>query len=220
MHCHHGYNRSSEFTYAGVSSMVPDSVLCNSDFRRCVGQIIQEQDSRNPMRAGVALSCLGLAVTSLYVMVALSHQGNPTSTATWEWGWLVPHASWLFLTATVLVVTVVNQRALRKSMWAGQATLHRAKTADISAEGLCITDAVSRLEYRWQAFAGWQETKSLFVIFLSQYQVIFLPKHAFESAEMLDAMRALASLIPASVSSAFQVVQPNAIPPLPADPHA
>jgi hypothetical protein len=172
-------------------------------------------------RAGISLLLfLGLMVTSLYEMVVLSHQGNPSSAATWKWGWLVPHASWLFLTTTVLVATIVNQRALRKNMWAGQATLHRAKAAEISAEGLCITDAVSRLEYRWQAFAGWQETKSLFVIFMSQYQVIFLPKHAFGSAELLDAMRALAGLIPTTTSSAFQVVQPNSPPPLPADHHA
>ena len=169
------------------------------------------------LRAGISLLLLGVVLFGLFEIQVMIRRMNPSSGSIWESGWLVPHAGWLFLTSIVMIAGFVNQQALKKKMWAGQATLQRAKTADISAEGLCISDAVSRLEYRWQAFAGWRETKTLFVIFLSEYQVIFLPKHAFDSPEKVEAMRALAGLIQSPAASAFPVVQTHPPPPLPAD---
>lgn len=131
----------------------------------------------------------------------------------WRWSLLIPHASWLFLMTWLVIQTVVTSRKRRRTDWEGQSQLHRAKTADISAEGIVVSDGVSRLEYRWEGLAGWTESKTLILIFLSQKRVIFFPKSAFGSEEELAAMRALAELIPNPQATGFAVLGTGAKPP-------
>jgi hypothetical protein len=93
-----------------------------------------------------------------------------------------------------------------RTMWEKQPTLHRAKTTEIVASGITIADGVTRHEFHWESFIGWSETKTLFVFFPSEFQVIFFPKKAFASEEELNALRALAGQIPNPDNPAFEVV--------------
>jgi hypothetical protein len=181
-------------------------------------KLFRSKQSGTRLRSGAFLGLLGLAAI-LFLIEFLTDHANPSTAPTLRWAWLLPHVGWLFLAAWLLVATIKSQLKQRKSLWDGQATYHRAKTADISADGIVVTDLVSRQEYRWQAFVGWQETDSLIVIFISDFQLLFFPKKAFKSTEELDAMRALTNLISAAPSSAFPVVSANMPPPLPADQH-
>ena len=133
-------------------------------------------------------------------------KNNHVDDVNWGPDLLLPHTVWLLFVAWVAVYAIRNQRNRISTLWNGQLTLHRAKTADISAEGVAVTDAFSRIEHRWQAFVGWQETKSLIVLFPSELSVLFFPKSAFASKEELDAMRSLAGLILAVPGTAFPVV--------------
>ena len=168
-------------------------------------------------RAVFLLAIFILTLTGLIVTVVLWRSSNPSMGPVWDRAMLVPHVSWMFLMTWLVIMGAVGQRRRRKGLWEGQQTLHRAKSADISAEGVTIADAVTRQEYDWEAFAGWTETKALFILFPSEFQVIFLPKRAFASPEELDAMRALAGLIPSSQAGGFPVVHAvsELPPPLP-----
>jgi YcxB-like protein len=131
----------------------------------------------------------------------------------WRWSLLVPHASWLFLMTWFVIWTIVVSGNRVRSYWEGQSPLHRAKTADISSEGIVVSDGVSRLEYRWEGLVGWKESKTLVVVFLSQRAILFFPKSAFGSEEELAAMRALAELIPNPRATGFAVLGMGAKPP-------
>jgi hypothetical protein len=150
--------------------------------------------------------------------VELSRSINPQLFgADWYWKLLAPHTTWLFFLTLFVIMAVRRLRKHRQTLWEQQPSLHRAKSTDISAEGVTISDGVTRYECRWAAFVGWTETKALFVLFPSELQTIFLPKRAFASPEELDAMRALAGLIASSKAGGFPVVHAvsELPPPLP-----
>ena len=128
---------------------------------------------------------------------------------------LIPHLTWLFFLGVFTIAVIQQMREKSRLMWDQQPSLHRAKTAEITAEGIAISDLVSRTEWSWRAFVGWTETKTLFVIFPSEVHALFLSKQAFGSEEELAAMRALCALIPDARPSAFQIVTSTSPPPLP-----
>jgi hypothetical protein len=187
----------------------------------CIMSLLAGKVPRGAFRAAIRLSFFFLMLIPILVMYKFLHTVNPRAPRfILQWTTLLPHTIWLFFVVWITVVTIKSQRNLRKRLWDEQQYLHRAKTADISAAGVILSDSRSRAEYDWHALVGWQETKTLFVLFPSEHNVVFLPKHAFASDEELEAMRALARFIPVASAPAFAVVQPDAIssnpPPLPA----
>jgi len=172
---------------------------------------------RTRWQAVVSLATIILMLTALVVMSVLLHSSDPSIGPIWDRTMFVPHVGWAFLMTWLVIAGTVSRRRRLHRFWEGQQTLHRAKTADISAEGVTIADDVTRQEFHWEAFADWAETNTLFVLFPSEFNVIFLPKRAFASPEELDAMRALAGLIPSSKAGGFPVVHAvsQLPPPLP-----
>jgi YcxB-like protein len=128
---------------------------------------------------------------------------------------LLPHMTWLFFVGLFTVIVLQQLRKKRQLLWEQQPQLHRAKTAEITAEGVTVSDMVSRTEWRWQGFVGWEETKGLFLLFPSEIQVLLFPKQAFAAKEEVAAMRALCGLIPDPTPSAFQIETSALPPPLP-----
>lgn len=167
-----------------------------------------------PLRAIISLILICVSAVWVIIGFRFGSPPNPNSGSALHWSMLLPHVGWLFLTAIFLVVAFAGRRAQKIGMWEGQPSLHRPKTAEITAQGVIIKDPVSIYDFRWEFFVGWHETKTLIVLFMSDYQVIFFPKHAFQSPEELETMRSLANLIPATRSSAFPVVESaNSTPP-------
>jgi len=111
----------------------------------------------------------------------------------WDWMLLIPHVTWMFLVASAIVAA--NKRPRDK--WESLPMLRRPKSALITDGGISVTDPLSRHDHQWQAFIGSQETKSMFLLFLSAYHVVFLPKLAFTSDVELNSMREFMKLIPA-----------------------
>jgi hypothetical protein len=187
----------------------------------CVSSLMAGRLPRGALRAAFRLGIFLLALSPVFLVYKLLSTINPRSPRfIWRWTLLLPHTTWLFFVAWISIMTVKSQRNKTKVLWNEQPSLHRAKSADISAEGVVITDMVSRSEVHWDGFVGWRETKKLFVLFYSEHRILFFPKGAFASAEELEAMRALARFIPAIAATAFPVIQPDAPstlpPPLPA----
>jgi hypothetical protein len=164
----------------------------------------------------VFLGVLALLVAEIFGMRALHRLTHPgvASRISLDWKLLLPHSTWLFFLTWFLIVVFNKQRKGARKLWDGQPAFHRLKTADISAAGVVISDDQTRLEYRWPGFAGWRETKNLFLLLTSSKTSWFLPKRAFPGEEELKAMRALCELIPKSADVAFPV-GPASPPPLP-----
>lgn len=187
----------------------------------CITAIKARRLPRIRLRAVFGAFVFLLGTIPALLLYKSSRITNPTSPAfVWTWTLLLPHATWLFFVTWLTIVTIRGTAQKRKRIWEEQPSLQRLKTADISAEGIIISDIVSHHEIRWEGFVGWQETKTIFSLFVSEHQAMFFPKTAFASDEEREAMRALARLIPTRPSTAFPVLQPDAPspqpPPLPA----
>jgi hypothetical protein len=166
-------------------------------------------------RGLIFLGVLAMLIAEVFGMRALdhlAHRGVATGISL-DWKLLLPHSTWLFFLTWFLIIVFNKQRRDVRKLWDSQSSLHRLKTADISAEGVVISNDKTRLEYHWQAFAGCRETKNLFVLLTSPKTLQFLPKRAFAGEEELSAMRALCELIPKSASAAFPVVPALTTPP-------
>jgi membrane protein CcdC involved in cytochrome C biogenesis len=123
-----------------------------------------------------------------------------------SWQLFIPHITWMALLAVLILAGQSNLKKRRKRFWDEKSSSRRAKTAEITAEAMVVSDPVTRFEYQWWAFVDWQETKNLFLLHASQQGTVCIPKRAFASSEELDAMRALAARI--SVSRSAFPVQP------------
>ena len=136
----------------------------------------------------------------------------------WNWALLLPHTTWLGLVAWITAMTMLRTDKQRKETWEDRAGLNRQKTAEITADGFALKDAVTTAEFRWEAFMDFQETKKLFLLYTSAKTAQYIPKRAFDGDEQLNAMRALMELIPRRTNTGFPL-QPMAgsaqPPPLP-----
>jgi hypothetical protein len=75
-----------------------------------------------------------------------------------------------------------------KKNWQRLANQHRPKTANISADGICIGDQESRSQYHWDAIAKVVDTPSLLLIYLDELIFHIVPKRAFADAGQIDAL--------------------------------
>jgi YcxB-like protein len=187
----------------------------------CVTSVMSGTWPRVGLRTAMRLAIFLLILSPAFVMYHYLSVINPRAPRfIWQWTMLLPHTTWIFFVGWITIVTVKGQRNKQKKLWEELPSLSRSKTADISAAGIALSDPVSRTEMSWDGFVGWQETKSLFVLFASEYTSVFFPKAAFASDEEREAMRALMRFIPVSPARAFPVVQPDSgssqPPPLPA----
>ncbi len=126
------------------------------------------------------------------------------------WVFLLPNSTWLVMTAYFSFVTLNRAvsgvpKRLRK-VWDVSVSLHRSKTADISVQSVRITDLVSQIELQWAAFARFQETPNLFLLFLAENQKLMLPKKAFASEAEANALRSLCKNLITQMKPAFEVV--------------
>jgi len=95
----------------------------------------------------------------------------------------------LFLTSVLLLLTAqIRQRAYS---WPHQPQLHGPHWAQITDDGVVISNPRSHLEYRWEAFVGFRETANLFILYLSPAMAQLLPKRALADPRKMDAMCAM-----------------------------
>ena len=97
--------------------------------------------------------------------------------------------------------------ALWKKNWQRLKSQHLPKTIEFRKEGICISDAHSRLEYSWQAIAKVVDTPSLLLFYLDELAFYIVPKRAFDGGE-LDAFWKFAGEKGESARQGFTVVAP------------
>jgi hypothetical protein len=104
---------------------------------------------------------------------------------------LLPVLPWLAI-FTVLWFFLARRGVVGwKGAWDAVPQLHRPKVIEADEQRFSLTDAVDRMEHRWEAFTHVQETPHLFLLFTSARTFHFVPKRAFISAAELEAFRDL-----------------------------
>jgi len=157
---------------------------------------VQPQIRARKWRRILGLSLVTLTSTliilgALLVVASTSaHSGNVSIGRVSGIQLALTHATWIFMFFGLGVLGLRSRKQREGLVWSGQPSLTRAKTADISATGVCVTDPLSRTEYDWPAFVRSAETKNLFLLYLSNFSFLMLPKRAFPDEEHLEAMRA------------------------------
>jgi hypothetical protein len=157
-------------------------------------------------RQAIALSTFITLIAALVFQQWFNHKFSPQGARTLlTWQTILPHSIWLTILVYVSTIAAHNHRTRLPRHWEARPDLHRHQTADISADGIQLSDTQSRREYQWQAFVKYEETRTLFLLFMAESQALMIPKRAFETAEQLDAMRNLMKLIPTSRAPGFEV---------------
>jgi hypothetical protein len=159
-------------------------------------------------RQAIALSTFILLIASLIFQHWMNAKLNPRSAhaSKLTWQTILPHSIWLLLLVYVSAIAAHNHSTSLPRHWEKRLDLHRHQTVDISAEGLSLSDTVSRHDLQWAAFVKGEETRNLFLLFNWETSGLMIPKRAFASDEELNAMRNLMKLIPNTQSTGFQVV--------------
>jgi hypothetical protein len=159
-------------------------------------------------RQAIALSTFILLIAALIFQHWMNAKFNPRSAHATRLTWqtLLPHSIWLLLLVYVSAIAAHNHSTSMPRKWENRPDLHRHQTVDISAEGLTLSDTVSRHDLQWPAFVKGEETRQLFLLFTWESSGLMVPKRAFASDEELDAMRNLMKLIPSTQSTGFQVL--------------
>jgi YcxB-like protein len=158
-------------------------------------------------RQAIALSTFILLIAALvfqhWMSTTYNHHGAHVDKLTWQT--ILPHSIWLLLLVYVSAIAAHNHKTSMPRHWENRPDLHRHQTVDISAEGIALSDTVSRHDYQWAGFVKGEETRTLFLLFTSEHIGLMVPKRAFSSDEELDAMRNLMKLIPTNQTTGFEI---------------
>lgn len=96
-------------------------------------------------------------------------------------GWIVAS---LVLLAFMTILARMRMRKQARRLWDGQRSLHEARNAEFSPNGVTLIAETSRSEFQWQAFTRYSETPTLFLIYLSDFQFIMIPKRAMDGPQL------------------------------------
>jgi YcxB-like protein len=89
--------------------------------------------------------------------------------------------------------------------WKSQHQLRRPMVAEFTETSCLISEPLSQHQYSWEYFPGWVETQTLFILFVSNLNVIVLPKRAFTEPQRAEFVQLAGPRISESFS-AFPVM--------------
>jgi len=128
---------------------------------------------------------------------------------------VVPLIPWLIIFVVVFFVLTILRKRRTDDLLDG-----RTFKVHVGDSGISWADALTRTEYQWLAFHGFDETANLFVLYLTNpkrarmihYHLI--PKRAFPDAAKLGEFRALLESSMQRQESRFPVIAPKAVLPV------
>ena len=158
-------------------------------------------------RQAIALTTFISLIAALVFQQWMNRQMNPHSAKIdlLTWQTILPHSIWLTILLYVSTIAAHNHRTSLPRHWEARPDLHRHQTADISADGINLSDTLTRRDFQWRAFVKYEETKTLFLLFTSESQALMIPKRGFDTAEQTEAMRNLMKLIPRNRTPGFEI---------------
>jgi hypothetical protein len=121
---------------------------------------------------------------------------------------ILPHAGIAVFALLIIAMSVSSTSARIRKSWEQNMWLQLPKSADISVDGVTQSDSASRSAWQWTGFIRAEESKNLFVFFISPSNFLVIPKRAFESEEQIAAMRAMMRLADGNRTGGFPVNLP------------
>ena len=81
--------------------------------------------------------------------------------------------------------------------WSFTVRLFLQRVVNISEGGITATLPVGHVQYQWQAYMRYRETESLFVLFVSPYQVgSWIPKRVMSEGQIKESRQMLKGRLP------------------------
>lgn len=129
---------------------------------------------------------------------------------------LLPLLSWAFFILMLVVFGRIQRWLGIPSTWAAVRHEHEQRVMHTTEAGVVIEQPSARLEYAWGYFAGYRETESLVLLYVSPYAFFMIPKRVFSDPLHLAKFKGLVmSNIP---QGHFLPTASNAFPVLPTAP--
>ena len=75
-------------------------------------------------------------------------------------------------------VTLTRSRHRTATLWAGNKSIQRPGTLDLSDDGLVATDVAVTAHYRWPHLVGYRETAHLLLLHTEDGGLVMIPKRA------------------------------------------
>ena len=124
----------------------------------------------------LAVPAIGAGLVLLY----FARGGRPGGGAGSDpWQVLLPVVPWVLICLFIWFVVFRATRGGLKALWDAQPALHRPHVVEVYDDRIVFSDAVDRLEHKWEAFTHVRESPGLFLLFTSTYAMHILPKRAF-----------------------------------------
>lgn len=121
----------------------------------------------------------------------------------------VPNFTFAWIVA-VLALYVLLKGVLRgavRQMWEGSKDQHRPKQMEVSEQGVVVRDGISCFEWNWPAFEGWKEGKKVYILQISRFSILIMPKQAFASEAQRQEFEGLLQQGITGPAKGFAVVQ-------------
>jgi len=107
-------------------------------------------------------------------------------------------------------------RRLTRRMFQAQPSLMRPKTLELNDGEATITDALTRLSYKWPAFVRFIETRNIFLLYISEVTFHIVPKRSFSTPEEVAEFRRTIRSWADALSQGFPVLPALMTPAAPA----
>jgi hypothetical protein len=102
-----------------------------------------------------------------------------------------------------------RSRHIRRG-WRAQPALQLGQRLEISDTSLVTDDSQTRVEFKWNAFVRFVESRNVFVLMPTEMSLVIIPKRAFPNAEAVQDFRRLLETRVLRPAPGFPVVESQA----------
>ena len=103
--------------------------------------------------------------------------------------WLLAIVPWLLMIAFICFFVIRNIRGRAETLWKKDPRWQQPKTAELTDEGLRISDSMGDIFVRWPYFVAWAETDNLLLLVEPDEARVMIPKRAARNESELNALR-------------------------------
>ena len=118
---------------------------------------------------------------------------------------VLPILPWVLIFGFVWFFMFRRLRAAAQKQWDNLPQMHRPRTIEVDDEGVTMAEATSTTRMTWGHFQKFEETPTLFLLYIADRMSDFIPKRAFPDQAAIDAVRELCQQNISPPTSAFPV---------------
>jgi YcxB-like protein len=170
---------------SGVAGAPPESTLYEPGKEPPLPFRSRDPEAKSTTAWAILVLMLAGGAVAVFLIYALRSGGSRA----WP-DLLLPMFPWLAI-ILFLWFFLFRRGGGLKALWDAQPALHRPHVVEVYTDRIVFTDAVDRLEHKWEAFTHVRETPGVFLLFTSTYSMHIIPKRVFPSRADIDAFREL-----------------------------